>query len=68
MDIYTAQEMAYKHGYEKGYNDAMKSITRCNDCKYCYYDNDNFEWFCDFHGVNMNSTDFCSYGERKDNG
>ena len=30
MDKYTATEMAYKHGYEKGYEDGKKAATDNN--------------------------------------
>ena len=70
MDIYTAQELAYKRGYEKGYEDAL-NIVRCKDC--VNWHNDTLS--CDYmpygesqEHVNWYDTDFCSYGERKDNG
>ena len=31
MDKYTATEMAYKHGYEKGYEAGKKFVTDNND-------------------------------------
>ena len=57
--------------YNKGYDDAMKSIVHCKDCKHW---NEETGW-CDKHSHFFNNEldwnvfnddDFCSYGERKD--
>lgn len=60
-------------------NDAVP-IVRCKDCKSYKksgeYEDENGEikeyWYCEFHSlpknlVQMQSDDFCSYGERKEN-
>lgn len=75
MDIYTATEQAFKNGYEKGYakgqEDAMNSIVRCKDCKHYveipYNDEKRMCVFWD-EWVFTNEEDFCSRGERKNNG
>lgn len=53
--------------YEKGYADAMDSIVRCENCvhrkeKVCCNPSAGM-WV----GVELKDSDFCSYGERKDN-
>jgi hypothetical protein len=42
-------------------------VVRCKDCivSYCHGDDD---FVCGRSGVNVDPDDFCSYGERKDNG
>ena len=54
MDNYTATEQAYKNGYEKGKQDAMKKLSGCD---YCQEDADGYRKmigaFCitnPFHG------------------
>lgn len=55
-------------------------VVRCKDCKsykkFGEYEDENGEikeyWYCEFHSlpknlVQMQSDDFCSYGERKEN-
>lgn len=59
-------------------NDAVP-VVRCKDCKSYKksgeYEDENGEikeyWYCEFHSlpknlVQMQSDDFCSYGERKE--
>ena len=68
----------YNKGYADGKADAMASIVRCKDCKYWIN-----SWVAPgaahAHGychieepddvvVGRGDDDFCSYGERKDNG
>ena len=74
VDKYTATEMAFKHGYEKGYDKAKSEITHCKDCKY-YREGEIFEGIkfcfrllgsdCKPVGYNFSDDDFCSRGERK---
>ena len=41
MDKYTATELAFKNGYEKGYEAAMAEIVHCKECKhYCSFYNE----------------------------
>lgn len=42
-------------------------VIRCKDCCNTEGSIDGCVW-CDIHSVVMRETDFCSYGERKDNG
>ena len=61
-----------RNQYEKGYADAkadaMDELVRCKDCKHFIKE----EHGCNHHGyfypVRVMDNDFCSYGERKDNG
>ena len=60
MDKYTAQEQAFKRGYEKGYKAALDSIVRCKDCA----EWDEKEQECK-HWYGFYADNFCSYGEKK---
>lgn len=56
------KRMAVQLGYEK--------VVRCKDCKYWQDNNDGYpheecRWG---HGETPDEEDFCSYGERKNNG
>lgn len=52
--------------YCSGWNDAVDSVVRCKDCKYCRPAVTSEEKFwCKKHQVFPKETDFCSYGERK---
>ena len=56
------KRMAVQLGYEK--------VVRCKDCKYWQDNNDGYpheecRWG---HGETPDANDFCSYGERKNNG
>lgn len=45
-------------------------VVRCIDCRY-YIEGDGHEGFCDFpfrNGMPMDDDDFCSYGERREDG
>ena len=63
MDIHSATEEAYKKGYEDG---KREGIVHCKDCRFWYKNTLS----CDFVYTDTNwyEEDFCSYGERKDNG
>lgn len=65
MDKYTATEMAFKHGYEKGYEAAKAELIRCDECKNYNTDGccDGFGW-CEFLNVGVMDNDFCSHGVR----
>ena len=46
-------------------------VVRCKDCRYCYYDQIYFHYWCErtTGSVLVEADDFCSYGERRtDNG
>jgi hypothetical protein len=67
MDKYTATEMAFKHGYEKGYEAAKAEIVHCKDCK--HYDKDALWCNINSHAFgepfyNWYEEDSCSYGEK----
>ena len=58
----------------KDYEDALSAdvapVVRCKDCKYWQDNNDGYpheecRWG---HGETPDENDFCSYGERKNNG
>ena len=56
------KRMAVQLGYEP--------VVRCKDCKYWQDNNDGYpheecRWW---HGETPDANDFCSYGERKNNG
>ncbi len=68
MDKYTATEMAFKNGYEKGYGTAKAELIRCAECKNynTYGCCVGFGW-CEFLNVGMMDNDFCSHGVRLTN-
>lgn len=73
MNVLDATEIAYKNGYKKGKDDAMRDsdfveVVRCKDCGYWQrnaglFDSPNGQ--CFYHDICTNGTNFCSYGERK---
>ena len=64
MDKYTATELAFKNGYEKGYEAAKAEIVHCKDCK--HYANYGRVYDCIKYGCMSvpNEDDFCSHGEK----
>lgn len=65
MDKYTATELAYKNGYEKGYAEAKAEIVYCKDCrsyntKGC---GKGFGW-CEAWEQGRMDNHFCSSGKR----
>ena len=60
----------YEKGYADGKRDAEDSIVRCKDCKHCIRISRVFgdvrcgKLYTDY----IKEDDFCSYGEREDNG
>ena len=59
----------YNKGHADGERDAMDAMIRCKDCKHCSQNTpDGLHW-CDEHERgSLMDDDFCSYGERKDDG
>lgn len=57
-----------RNQYEKGYRAAKSEIVRCKDCKYYTMNTEILGNVCNrlFTVFPMESDDFCSYGERKD--
>ena len=63
----------YEKGYADGKRDAMDELVRCEQCRY-YNDTEkrcdhpclDFEVECYDHWLDMESGDFCSYGERRE--
>ena len=78
MDQYTATELAYKHGYEKGYaagKKAAATVIHCKDCEHWIFTGDGFgdctnrRFHLDGHAdPTMEADGYCSCGERRDNG
>ena len=64
MDKYTATELAFKNGYEKGYEAAKAEIVHCKDCRYLQSDSHGLWCFNDYEN-NLQPEDFCSHGEKK---
>lgn len=65
MDKYTATELAFKNGYEKGYEAAKAEIVRCGLCR--NYNTagccDGFGW-CEELNTGMMDDSYCSHAER----
>ena len=58
----------YDKGYADGKADAMADLVRCKDCQhyscgFCMHS----QWWNEDDATTVESDDFCSYGERKDN-
>ena len=63
--VFKEQEVIVKHTlYTDGTSNtiAMGKLVRCKDCTEYQQ---NFHW-CKLHDVEMQPTDYCSYGERDD--
>ncbi len=64
----------YERGFADGYMNAQQEIVRCKDCKHRGVAWINGKHMCHnpyygmASGVELRDDDFCSYGERKDNG
>lgn len=47
-------------------------VVRCKDCKYCEWTSNRVPeeqtWWCYKHYTETGYNDYCSYGERKENG
>ena len=61
----------YEKGYADGKHDVMAGLVLCEDCRQWrrnvgVADSPNGHCFC--HDIEMNGYDFCSYGERRDDG
>lgn len=79
---FLVKEWGYRDHYTRGFEEAVDKVgnapvvdavevVRCKDCKeWCrnagIVDSPNGHCFC--HDIDTNQFDFCSYGERKDNG
>ncbi len=56
--------LQYDRGqYQKGYDDAMRSITHCANCEHAYNHGVFIE--CMRFNAPVKNGDFCSYGERR---
>ena len=53
------------HADKKKRTKEMVEVVRCKDCIYW---EDGYLGYCPKHHISMEFDDFCSYGERKDNG
>ena len=63
----------YDKGYSDGKRDAEAALVRCKECKEwggVVYGGRCKRWSAPLAGMTLytNADDFCSYGERKDNG
>lgn len=69
MDKYTATEMAFKHGYEKGYADGEKdAVVLCKKCQFAIPNEANGKFICKANmGLNrmVHPQEFCSWGIKK---
>ena len=54
--------------YCQGWNDAVDSIVRCKDCKQAVIKSNKEVSYCRYWGDLMENNEFCSKGERKDDG
>lgn len=57
--------------YEKGWHDRDAEIVRCKDCKWYerkYPWNGNIYYECSYLEAPMDDNDFCSWGERREDG
>lgn len=72
MDKYTATELAYKRGYEKGYADGEKeAAVLCKKCQFSEPCEGNGKYICKANmGLNrmVHPNEFCSWGAEKDGG
>jgi hypothetical protein len=59
-----AFEQAYKNGFAAGLKAAEEKIVHCKECK--WFDCDDV--FCKVWLKVAGSNDFCSYGERREDG
>ena len=59
------QHKALKEAIERVPTVDAESVVRCKDCK--FYDANCPYPVCVYHEVNVKETDFCSWGERKEN-
>lgn len=53
--------------YCKGWNDAVDSIVRCNECKHCDIGENEVDAWCDCRIFNISGSEdfYCSCGERR---
>ena len=67
----------YERGFADGYMNAQQELVRCKDCKHWDWRENNpttVPYFCNAEALYVwgrparKADDFCSYGERKDNG
>lgn len=60
---------AYQHGYETAQENMPKDaveVVRCGECKHMMADGRCMEFADD--GIRPSASDFCSYGERREDG
>ena len=64
----TCEAMAKAHQEEIA---DMVSVVRCKECRHwcnhkdADYDQSEFTYYCEVHGISLTGNDFCSYGERE---
>lgn len=73
------KEWGYRDHYTRGFDEAVDKVgnapsvdavevVRCKDCEHYIKSEENIGGHCREHCMWTNTDDFCSYGERKDNG
>ncbi len=69
MDKYTATELAYKRGYEKGYADGERdAVVLCKHCMFGKLNEANGKYICKANmGLNRmtHANEYCSWGAKK---
>ena len=62
----------FNHVIRTALEDAdMVRVVRCKECRHwcnhkdADYDQSEFTYYCEVHGISLTGNDFCSYGERK---
>jgi hypothetical protein len=62
----------HRWGYEESADYLIENdvvpVVRCKDCKYRCPESISASKHCTLTGIPVDDDDFCSYGERKDNG
>ena len=69
MDKYTATELAYQNGYDKGYVDGERNaVVFCKKCQFSKPNEQNGKYNCKSNmGLNrlVHPNEFCSWGAKK---
>lgn len=63
--VYKDREYVVRYTKTESGEPAMMIVRELVRCKDCTEYQQNFHW-CRLHDVEMQPTDYCSYGERKD--
>ena len=63
---FSPKNIAYCTAFKERKN--CVEVVRCKDCKCLHIKTFATSQFCSLSGIPVEDDDFCSYGERKDNG